>query len=187
MSSLPPDSDDRDPHCDRVAAAWSELLLAAADVDRDPQRLDPLLRHLADCRRCRDEHAAFAELIGDLKTLPSPPTDPRRLEALRAALSSEPSRREARVRLAEPVSSRHDVAPIEWAALATVALVLAGGLLRYSPAVARCFATAPSNSEWLLPMLFLGFGSVLSLIALPLLRTPLLHAAAVDGLPPSST
>lgn len=182
------------PLCDEVAAASSELLLAADLVDgecsaAERQRLALLRRHLSDCAACRAELAAAAARIALLRELPAPPADPRRIVALRAALRGAPEVAAARVapiRAAPARAPRSSVAPLEWAALLTAALVLAGALVRYSPVVARLFAASSTGSAWLLPLLFLGVGSVLSLIALPLLRSSFLHAAVGDALPPCS-
>lgn len=83
---------------------------------------------------------------------------------LRARIASERAR--------APAAAAASVSPaaLEWAALAICALVLAGALVRFSPRVSVVLASGPASVAWLLPLLFLGFGALVALLSLPLLR-----------------
>ena len=154
-----PDSEPPIDPCAAVSAAASELLLPDAG---DP-RLAPLRAHLADCDACRAELAMQASLVEQLRELPVAADARKSWASLRLALATE--RREVQRRVAESTDAGRELA-----SLTIVALALAAALVRLSPLTARAMSVVDSLQLWLLPILFLGFGAAIALLALPLLR-----------------
>ena len=165
MRPSPPDPERPTDPCAAVSAAASELLLPDAG---DP-RLAPLRAHLADCDACRAELAMQASLVEQLRELPVAADARKSWASLRLALAME--RRDMQRRVAESTDAGRELA-----SLTVVALAVSAALVRLSPLTAHAFSVVDSLQLWLLPLLFLGFGATVALLALPLLRARRAHS-----------
>lgn len=150
----------RPPACAAVAAATSELLLP----DGGEPHLVRLRAHLRVCPRCQSDLAQQAAVIVRLRELPVAADSRKSWAGVRLALAQE-----RRFAVLHPPRERQ-VSRDEWLVLAVVAAALAWALVRLSPLVARAWPTAAPFHLWLLPVLFVAFGALVSLLALPVLR-----------------
>jgi len=112
--------------------------------------------HLQSCPDCRAERAALAAVVAELRALPFGASAARTWIAIARATAAE--------RRASPLAWL-----VQTAALAAGGTLLALTLARNSAAVAGRLAVPESFHPWLLPALFVLFGAMGALAALPLL------------------
>jgi hypothetical protein len=152
---------DRPALCREVAAATPELL----SPDRGEPHLVRLRTHLRVCRACSGELAAQSAVIEQLRSLPVASDARKTWIGLRAALVAE------RLDPSRSCIGARSASAEEYALIAVIGGALAVALVRLSPLAARSVDGVRSESgPWLLPVAFLALGSLLSLLALPLLR-----------------
>jgi len=138
--------------CSVVARRLDELLAGDLPVAMH-REIEP---HLSSCVRCRNELATSAALIAELRALPIEASLARSWERIAVAIELE--RREQ---------------PLPWltqvAALVAAGIAIASTLVRHSPEFADRLAAPSSWQPWLLPALFVLFGAMTAVAAMPLL------------------